>query len=453
MDHTTEHIATFATSLTYDDLPQRTVAAAKRLLIDTLGCAIGGYHSEPVKISRRLASHMSGDPPARIFVSGQITSLEAATFANTIMVRYLDYNDVYMSLEAAHPSDMIPAILAIAEAYHLSGKQFLVATIAAYEVYAALSDSVSLWDKGWDHGLFIALGTAAGVGKLLGLTVSQMGEALSLAAVPNVPLRQTRSGELSMWKGCATAASNRAAIYAVLLAKEGMTGPRSAFEGRHGIWEQVTGPFVLGPLGKDNQSFGVERIGIKYFPTEGHSQLPIWLLLNMRSKVRAQDVQSIHVTTYHFTYSEIGSEPQKWDPTTRETADHSLPYMMAAALQDGSISVNTFKEDRIRDPALRPLMNRIKIAESEQFTAQYPEKMPCKIEVITNSGEHFVAHGDYPKGHARNPMSDDEVVKKFMNLCCDSFPAHHCQKVADTVNNLEAIEYVGTLVDAMCVEK
>lgn len=123
---------------------------------------------------------------------------------------------------------------------------------------------------------------------------------------------------------------------AALLAAEGMTGPTAAFEGKDGIWERVTGQFELGAMGGDGRPFGIERTNLEFFPSEYHSQAPLWIALELRKKIAAADIEAINVQTYFAARSEIGSEPQKWNPQTRETADHSLPYLLAVGLLRGA---------------------------------------------------------------------------------------------------------------------
>lgn len=422
MDETTKKLAAFAATLSYGELSQPAIHAVRRLMVDTVGCAVGGYSSEPARIARRLASRTTSSPAGFVWGSGTASSLEAAAFANGVMVRYLDFNDTYMSVEVGHPSDFIPAILAAAESVGASGKQAILAIATGCEVFASLADACNLFRKGFDHGLYICLGAAAGAGRVLGLDGGQMGNALALACTANVPLRQTRSGALTMWKGCAAPAAAREGLYAALLAKEGMTGPSAAFEGRHGLWDQVTGRFEPAPLGR-GPTFGVERTGFKYFPTEYNSLVPLELMLRLRSQVKPEDIEAIHVDTYHFTYAEIGSEPEKWRPTTRETADHSLPYMLAVVLLDGEISVNSFSEERIRDPRLPALMDRIHIRENDEFTKSYPASIEGRIEVHTRQGERLTEAGSYPLGHPRNPMSDQQIEAKYHKLCEGVMPA------------------------------
>jgi len=349
--------------------------------------------------------------------------MEMAAFTNAVMVRYLDFNDTYISKGSGHPSDMTSAILAVADAHRCGGKDTLLAIVAAYEVYAALADVVGLRDLGWDQGVFAVLGSAAGAAKVLRLTREQTGDALAIAITANVPTRQTRSGELAMWKGVATAAAARSGVSAALLAQAGMTGPTAAFEGKDGVWDQVTGPFQLNAMGGNSVQFGIERTNLKFFPSEYHSQAPLWIALELRKKVQAADIEAVNVQTYFTAWSEIGSEPEKWDPKTRETADHSLPYLLSLGFIDGRVSVDSFSHERMHDPALRALMNRIKISENKEFTRQFPGKLTTEIEVITRSGQRVIESAQYPKGHAKNPMTDEDVVNKF-GMVCESLMAN-----------------------------
>ena len=416
MDKTTRTLASYVASLNYQHLTPAALHETKRRLIDSIGCAIGGYTSEPTGIARTVAREASGTPVAHILCSGEPTSIEMAAFANTVMIRYLDCNDTYISVGSGHPSDMMGAVLAVADAQHASGPDTLTAIVAAYETFTAMADCVRLRDRGWDQGVFVVLGAAAGAAKLLKLSTEQTADALAIAVTANVPTRQTRAGELAMWKGCATAASARAGVFAALLAAKGMTGPTAAFEGKNGIMEQVTGPFELGRLGGEGHSFGIERSNIKFFPAEYHSQAPLWLALKLREKVRAADIESIDIQTYFTAWSEIGSEPEKWDPKTRETADHSLPYLLSVALTDGFITPESFSDARIQDAATRALMAKIRISENKAFTAEFPGKLVTQIEVMTRGGGKHVETSTHPKGHARNPMNDEDIEGKFVGL-------------------------------------
>jgi 2-methylcitrate dehydratase len=348
---------------------------------------------------------------------------------------------------------MTAGCLAVADALNADGKQTLLAIIAAYEVYTGLADQVALRGLGWDQGVFAVLGTAAGAGLLLGLNVDQMGDALAIAITASVPTRQTRSGELAMWKGCATAAAVRSGVFAALLAHAGITGPTAAFEGRHGVWEQVTGKFTLGALGGEGRPFGIERTNLKFFPSEYHSQAPMWMALNLRKQVRVEDIDAINVQTYHICYSEIGSEPEKWQPKTRETADHSLPYLLSLGLMDGAIRVDSFSAARMRDPATLALMQKIKIAESAEFTRQFPGALITEIEVLTRQGARLVERASYPRGHAKNPMTEEDIESKFKILADNVMKPGARDALLAALWSVDQAAQIGRVLELVRVER
>jgi 2-methylcitrate dehydratase len=447
MDRTTETLARYVTSLRYGDLSPSAVKEAKRHIIDSLGCAMGGATSEPAVIARRVAPASGGAPSARLLGDGRATTPEAAAFANSVMIRFLDANDTYITRGSGHPSDMLGAILAAAELRGASGKDFLLATVAGYEVFGALADHVALRDRGWDQGVFVAPASAAGAGLLLGLSVQEMADSIAIAITANVATRQTRAGELAMWKGCATAAAAKAGLFAAQLAKAGMTGPTAAFEGRHGLFEQVTGPFELGALGGAGRPFAIVRTNFKFFAAEYHAQAPLAVALALRNKVRVEEIETLDVQIYAMAHSEIGSEPAKWDPQTRETADHSLPYMLAVALVDGRITPASFEPKRYLDPSLRPIMNRIRVAENPELTRRFPGELPSQIDVTTRSGLRFTERAEYPKGHARNPMTDGDVETKFRDLAESVLGRAQAADALETLWRLDEVSRMGAVVD------
>jgi 2-methylcitrate dehydratase len=449
MDRTTETLARYATTLRYADLGAPAIQAAKRHLIDSLGCAIGGYGSEPAAIARRLAPVWNGAPSARLLGDLRATTPEAAAFANSVMIRFLDANDTYIARGSGHPSDMLGAVLAAAEAAGASGQDLLLATIIGYEVFGAMADQVPLRDRGWDQSIFVAPASAAAAGVLLGLSTAQVADAIAIAVTASVATRQTRAGELAMWKGCATAMAAKAGLFAAQLAREGMTGPTAAFEGRHGLAEQVTGPFEIGALGGAGRPFAVERANFKFFAAEYHAQAPLAMALRLREKVRLEDIDGIDVQIYAMAHSEIGSEPAKWDPQTRETADHSLPYMLAIALRDGRITPASFEPERYLDPSLRPVMSRIRVAESPEFTRRFPQELRSQIDVRTRSGQRFTERAEYPKGHARNPMTDADVESKFRDLAGDALGAERASAALRTLWRLDEAGRAGVVLDAL----
>ena len=412
MDDLTRFIADYAANLSFEELPDEVVHAATQRMVDSLACAIAAFECELVEIGLRLAR---GAVPerysGRILGFGERSTAETAAFVNTSMIRALDFNDQY---PGGHPSDCLGAYLAIAEAAGADGRRLLSSMVVAYEIFVRLNDATSLRTKGWDQGFVIGVCTAAGVGHLLRLPPEVIGEAIAITAVANIPMRNTRAGELSLWKGAATAFATRNGLFATLLAAEGMTGDDKPFEGKHGLWDLITGPFELAPLPRRGGNFRTGEVQLKYWPVEYNAQLVVWAALELSSKADRRDLAAIDVGTYAFAYSEIGSEPEKWDPKTRETADHSLPYIFARTLVDGTITVDSFKEAAYRDPSLRPLMQKIRVHLDPEVDALYPRVVSMKVEAATGRGEHISFMSCDPLGHNKNPMQDKDIQDKFM---------------------------------------
>jgi 2-methylcitrate dehydratase len=418
MDPTIAQLSDYAVSLQYSDIPSETVHECKRRLIDTLACAIGAFGAEPSKIARAIARRTTGDQSARILGTSRTSSPELAAFATGVMVRYLDFNDQYRKVKGGgHPSDSVPAVLAMADAMQTNGKSVITAMILAYEVFCNFSEVLYFTEKGFDDATHCAFASAVGAGKILGLSKEAMAHAIALSIVPNMALRATRRGELSMWKGCAAANACRNGIFASLLAAEGLTGPLNAIEEKEGGLSSFLGPFEWEPFGGRGAPFRVGLTNLKYFPSEYHSQAPITAALQLRDNVVIEAIESVNVETYWMAWNGIGSEPEKWHPKTRETADHSLPYIVAAALLDGTIEPDTFSTTRITDARLLALMQKITVQENPEFTKAYPNLVPCRIEIRASNGQRHVADVSYPKGHAKNPMTDIEIEDKFRKMC------------------------------------
>ena len=410
-------LAEYAWGLGFGDLPAEVVHEAKRRVIDSLGCALGAYAAEPVKVARAVVHELGGVPAATILGSRDRSSPPLAAFVNGIMVRYLDYNDTYLSREPAHPSDNIPAALAVAESEGRSGADLITAIVLAYEIQCRLADAASLRARGWDHVTYGAFSVAASAAKLMGLDPDRIRHALGLSGVAGVALRQTRAGELSMWKGAAFANTARNAVLAASLARAGMTGPAPIFEGEFGFFRQVSGEFDPGPLGGQGVPFRITDTSIKVWPAEYHAQPGIEAALRVRERgVAVDDIDEVVIHTFRAAVEIIAKDPEKWRPRTRETADHSLPYCVAVALADGTVTPAQFLPHRLADERIHALLDRTRVVEDPGLTERYPEAVPTVLEVRLRSGETVVERVDYPRGHARNPVSDAEVEQKFLSL-------------------------------------
>ena len=454
MDQTTRILADYSHRLKFEDLPAGVVHQAKRTLIDALGCAVGGFYSKPSEIARKLAQSVQGSSPARILGATCSSSPDMAGFANGVMIRCLDFNDAYFSPGGGHPSDMIPAILALAEPFNRDGKTIITAMVLAYEVFCRLSDAVVISNQGWDQGLFSGVGAVCGAGKMMGLNPDAMGHAIALTVVPNLPLLVTRTGELSMWKGCATASATRAAIFAAQLAGLGMTGPEAAFDSSEGLWAKAAaGPVELSEFDNSVEPHRLTRTLFKSFPAQIHTQGPIDLALDLQPQVVLSEIENIRIQTYQVAVQASAMEPEKWAPRTRETADHSIPYTVAAAFLDGDISRESFADGRLKDPELLSLVEKIQVEEDAALTKRYPEAFPCRMEVTTGTGRNLVAELVYPPGHWRNPLSDEQLEAKFVSLTSGVISKDHCKAALDMLWSLDRLPGLTPVYDALVIAR
>ncbi len=446
MNTLVERLSSYSTALRYQDLPSEVIHQAKCLIIDTLGCALGGYTSEPSKIARALAATVTSRHPATIFGSGQTTSPELAAFANGVMIRYLDFNDGYTGKLSGHPSDSIAAVLSSAEVARADGQRIIVATVLAYETFCRFCDAVDITP--FDHVTVGCIASLLGAASCMGLSQAQTAEALNLAIAPNIALHQSRMGNLSMWKACAYANASRNAIFAALLALHGLTGPSSIFEGAHGYFNAVSkGPFELEAFGGRGQPFKIMECNVKRFPLGQYSQTVIQAALEVREQLRdIQDITEVNIQTLEKAVNIMAGDPEKWHPMNRETADHSMPYTVAVALMYGSVTLQHFEDAYLHNSKLLDLVSRVKVGISEKANRRAPEAMLCNLEVVTKSGQRYSSEVAYYKGHWKNPMSDLEVEEKFRSLVLDLLPPHQTIALLDRLWHLEGVPDIGQVI-------
>ena len=449
-----DRLAKYTADLKYEQIPQAALQEAKRRIIDALGCAMGAIscNAEPALIARQVAQLSSSPQGATVLTTRHKTSPDLAAFASGVMIRYLDFNDTYLSKEPAHPSDNIAAVLAVAEAEKRTGKDILTAIVLSYEIQCRLCDAASIRARGWDHVTYGAFSAGLAAGKLYGLNQQQLVHAQGLAATPNNALRQTRVGELSHWKGCAFANASRNAVFAAMLAKHGMTGPSEIFEGEMGFWKQISGPFELAPMGGENGSddFMINHTYVKHFPAEYHSQSAIEAALELRAQIGPENIdakiESITIESFDAAVDIIAGFAEHWAPESRETADHSMPYCVSAALMDGDITLDTFTRERIHDPKLRALIQKVKVNRNAEMTAGYPDGIPNLLIIKTTDGRTFEKKITYPLGHNKNPMNDAEIEKKFRTLAGRVMPDTDVQKILDALWSIETCTDVSQIM-------
>lgn len=443
-----QRIAEWAQKTSFAGLGQPVVHEVKRRMLDSIGTALGAWTSRPAKVTRKMAMSVSSTGGASLLGSKHRTTPDLAAFTNGALVRYLDFNDTYLSLEPAHPSDNIPACWAVGQVVKADPKDIIAAVALAYELQCRLCDAASLRKHGWDHVYYGALSTALAAAKLHKLSAEQTVHALGLAGVCNFATRQTRTGQISDWKACAFSNAARNGVFAAALAKDGLTGPNEIFEGPKGLQKMVTGPFDL-KWSSGANDWMITKTYIKFWPAEYHSQSAIDAALQLRPEIKnpASDIESILIESFEAAVSIIGSEPEKWRPTSRETADHSMGFCVACALLDGDVTRASFSDAKIKDASVLGLLDKIKIVETDACNAGYPKGIPNNLIIKLKDGRTVSKRVDFPRGHAGNPMTDEEVVRKFKTLASGVVSEATAERIVNQCMEFEKLSDVAALLE------
>lgn len=440
-------ISNYVLSVKKESIPKEVVHEVKRRILDSLACAIGAYDSKAGKIILKACSKVKSKFAAPLFGKKKEVFYEEAAFVNGSLVRYLDFNDTYLSLEPAHPSDNIAPLIACAQAYGKSGIDLILAIGIAYEIQCQLCDGASLRSKGIDHVTYGVFSTAAGASILMDLDDEKLENALNIAGVCNIATRQTRVGEMSMWKACAFANVARQGLFAVRLAKEGMTGPGPIFEGTKGFETLISGPInlQLPDLGEPPKK--ILETYVKSYPVEYHAQSAVKAAVELhKDGLKLEQIQDITIYTHSAAYQIIGSEPEKWRPTSKETADHSLPYCTAVALRDGTVIDDSFQKRNFRDSSLLKFLRKIKVVEDARYSSDYPKSFGNRLEVNLFDGKKIVKEVLHPFGHPKNPMSDEDIFNKWRTLAKPHLSDEQIEKQIEKVVNLEKTSDLSNLL-------
>jgi 2-methylcitrate dehydratase len=454
-------LAAFACSLNYEDLSQNVVHEVKRRLIDSLGCALGAWHEEPCTIARTVVSDFSAKNGATVFGTSQKAPPDWAAFANGCQIRYFDYNDTYLSKEPAHPSDNFAAVLAVGESVGATGKEMITATAIAYEVQCRLCDAASIRARGWDHPTYGAFSTALACAKLMKLDPERTRHAINIAGVHCAAFRQARVGELSHWKGVAFANASRLGVYAALLARAGMTGPAPIFEGTMGFEKElgVSLGNVKEVFDKSKEAMPGEgpasmilKTSIKYWPAEYHSQSAIEAALFLRNQIQdLSQVKTMVIESHDASVDIIGSEPEKWRPQSRETADHSLPYITAVALIDGEVTDKQFAPERFTETGIVSFLQGVKVERNDELSALYAEAVANIVHVNLADGSTLTKRVDYPLGNAKNRLKDPELEGKFTNLAAPKIGKEAADRVLGLCWKFDQANDVSELMKALAM--
>jgi len=449
-----DRLAAYADGLRYEDLDAATIERVKSHFIDTIGCGIAAFDERPVRICRDVALGVAGGA-ATVIGTKRRTTPDLATFANGAAFRYYDLNDSYVGGLAGHPSDHIAACLAVAESERSSAAELIVAIVLAYEINCRLIDAFDVTARGWDAPVFSLPAVALAAGKLMKLSPAQLAQAVSLALNDHIPMAQTRVQALSDWKGLADAEAGRNAVFAALLARAGLTGPAPIFEGNSGFFKQVSGPAEVdvGAFGRRGVPFRIHQCGMKAYPAVVYAQTAVVAGIEVAKKLGSLDgITAIEIATTKRGYQRAGSEPEKWTPDTRETADHSLPYITARAMFDGDISNASYSPEKLSEPRILAFMRKITVKEDPVLTARVGAMVPTRVTAILADGKRVTSEVDDVPGFPGRPMTRSEVERKFRGNVGGRWPGDRTDAVLRDLWAIDRTQDIAALLGKLSLQ-
>jgi 2-methylcitrate dehydratase len=447
-DRVLNHLCDYALKLSYRDLPQEVIRRTKHIVMDTVGCALGGAESPPAKIARAAAAEITSAMPSTVLISGEKTSPDLAAFANGVMIRYLDFNDTYTGSTTCHPSDLLAPVLAVVDARNGNGKDVILGTVLGYEIFCGLIDAGAREPgRAWDQSTYGVIAAAVAAAKLFGHTKEQMANAISLAVSSHISLEQIRRGQISHWKGCALANASRNAVFCAMLAAKGMTGPDEVFEGKAGFFNSTGIRFEIRPFADSADSYRIMKARVKAFPAGYFSQSAIEAILDLRCQIPdLDDVKEIRLQTFPAGYEVMGSGEANWQPETRESADHSLPFVMAVALMEGSVEIRHYNQMYYKRPDVRALMQKISVRIGAEPVAAWPDVPLNIVDIEMKSGNVFSTKVAYHLGHFKRLMTDEEQERKFRPLAEVLLPKRQIDDLLACLRRLDEIEQISELI-------
>jgi 2-methylcitrate dehydratase len=437
----TAELARWAAGLRYEDLDVAAIHAAKRFLLDSLGCALGGWEQADVRVAAEVLDETAASGPATVMGSGRRLDVLSASLLNALMIRVLDYNDIYWQQDPSHPSDLIPAALAMAERRGAGGRELIVGIVLGHELEMRFCEAAvpGIRERGWHHATLTALVSPVVAGRMLRLPWERIQHAIGISGSRHATLGAVTAGKLTMMKNTVDPLATQSGVLAALLAERGYTGPEHVVDGKEGL-VQVLGPaweldVLTDGLG---ESWRINRCGMKAFPTEALTHSPISAVLELVRKhaLTPDQVEAVEIHTLARA-ADILADASKYDPRTKETADHSLPYVIAAALVDGQVTTRQFEPHRIMDPAIRAQLPKIRAVADPSIEAVFPALQRVRVTIRTRDGRELTEQLDYPKGDPRNPLTDAELRQKFDALAAPVLSTEARDRLAAAVLALD----------------
>jgi len=450
-DTITATMSQWAAGLEFDQIGEQAVHEARRYLLDSLGCAFGGYRQEDALIALDVLDEIAGSGPATVLGSGKKMDVVSASLANALMVRVMDYNDIYWQQDPSHPSDIIPAAIACAERQGLGGKELIVGIVLGHEFEMRLCEAAipGIRERGWHHGTLTAFVSPIVAGRMLRLPWEAIQHAIGISASHHCTLGAVTAGKLTMMKNTVDPMATQAGVMGALLAEKGYSGPEHVIDGKEGLVHCMGPEWKLEILTEGlGDSWRIERCGMKAFPTEALTHAPISAVIELvqQNDLQPEQIEKVHIRSLARA-ADILADPTKYDPRSKETADHSLPYVIAAAVVHRQVTPAQFEMDAIMDPRVREQLNKVEVVADPDIEAVFPELQRVIVSITTTDGEEYSKQLDYPKGDPRNPLTDQEVEEKFDALSAPVLSDSARARLKDAVWALEDLGSVSDLMD------
>jgi len=449
----TTKISQWAAGLKFEHLSADAVYQAKRFLLDSLGCALGGYRQHDVRIALEVLRETAGNGPATVIGSGSRMDPVSAALANALMIRVMDYNDIYWKQDPSHPSDIFPAALACCERAKSDGRELIVGLVLGHEFEMRFCEAAfpGIRERGWHHATLTAFVSPIVAGRALHLGWEQIQHAIGISASHHATLGAVTAGKLTMMKNTVDPMATQSGVFAALLAEKGYTGPEHVVDGKEGLVHCFGPEWKLKVLTEGlGESWRITQCGMKAFPTEALTHTPISAVLDLvkQHDLKPEQVAKINIRSLARA-ADILADPSKYDPRSKETADHSLPYVIAAALVDRQVTPLQFTPEKIMDPTIRAQLKKVEVVADPEIERVFPALQRAIVTIHVADGRELTRQLDYPKGDPRNPLTDREVEEKFEALAEPVLSKAARRRVIDAVWNLEKLESVTELMQLL----
>ncbi|MFB3814790.1 MAG: MmgE/PrpD family protein [Terriglobales bacterium] len=449
----TAKMAQWAAQVRYEDLSPEAVHQCKRFLLDSIGCALGGHRVHDVRIALDVLDEIAGSGPCTIIGSGKRVDAVSASLANALMIRCMDYNDIYWKQDPSHPSDIFPAAIAGCERAGSDGRELMVAFALGHEFECRLCEAAfpGIRERGWHHATLTAFVSPIVAGRALHLGWEQIQHAIGIAASARATLGAVTAGKLTMMKNTVDPLATQSGVFAALLAEKGYTGPEHVLDGKEGLTHCLGPDWKLDVLTDGlGESWRITQCGMKFFPTEALTHAPISAVLDLvhEHDLKPDDIEKVHIRSLAKA-ADILADPSKYDPHSKETADHSLPYVIAAAVVDRQVTPLQFTPEKINDPQIRAQLRKVRVVADPEIEKVFPALQRVVVTIRTRQGKEVTKQLDYPKGDPRNPLSDREIEEKFEALADDVLSPAAQQRLKEAIWNLDKVESVAKLMQAM----